>query len=109
MADDDRIVDVHMGPYRGSRLRMTAADADAAINAHWAHDPITAYDPDHAHEPLTDQQREDAMTAAHAWAHATWDAAQGVAPPEPPPPEGGVTRKRAMKPEEGHDYKTRDA
>ena len=100
-------VDVIMGPYRDNRLTMTAADADAAINAHCARDPLGEEDPDHP--PLTDQQRQDALTAAHTWAQATWDAAQGKPPPEPPPPEGGeggITRK-ALKPDEGGDYKTR--
>lgn len=108
MADETKQVDVILGPYRDHRLTMSAADADAAINAHWAREPNQAIDPDHEpHPPLTDQQRTDAMTAANTWAHATWDAAQNPQPPEPPP-EGGVTH-RAMKPEEAQGYKTRQA
>jgi hypothetical protein len=112
MADETKQVDVIMGPYRNSRLTMTTADADAAINGHWAIEPITTYDPDHEHhDPLTDQQRTDALAAAHTWAQAQWDAAQGTTPPPEPPPEGGeggITR-RAMKPEDQGEYKTREA
>ena len=103
-SDGNVMVDVIMGPYRGSRLTMTAADGQAAINGHWARDPQEDYGD---HDPLTDQQRNDALTAATTWAQATWDKAQGTA--EPPPPEGGVTRKRDMKPEEAEGYKTRQA
>jgi len=94
-----------MGPYRGSRLTMTAADGQAAINGHWARDPQEEYGD---HDPLTDQQRNDALTAATTWAQATWDKAQGTEEP-PPPPEGGVTKKRDMKPDEGAGYSTRQA
>ena len=105
MADETKQVDVIMGPYRSQRLTMSAADADAAVNGHWATDPTKWQEP--PHDPLSDQERTDAMTAAHAWAQAQWDAAQLVEP-EAPPPEGGVTRsKKAMKPDEGTDYKTR--
>jgi hypothetical protein len=111
MADETKQVDVIMGPYRSTRLTMTAADADAAVNAHWATDPTKAFEP--PHDPLSDQERSEALTAAHSWAQAQWDAAQGTAPPpEPPvepPPEGGVTGKRAMKPDEAEGYKTRQA
>lgn len=106
MADETKQVDVILGPYRGHRLTMTAADADAAVGAHWATDPTKEHEP--PHDPLSDQERTDAMTAATAWAQVTWDTAQGTTPPDPPPPEGGVTR-RAMKPEEGEGYKTRQA
>lgn len=111
MADETRQLDVIMGPYRGHRLTMTAADADSAINNHWATDPAAAPD-DHPHPPLSEQERTDALAAATTWAQAQWDTAQGVAPPDPPPPEGGegeggVTRKRAMKPDDEGHYKTR--
>lgn len=110
MADETRQIDIIMGPYRGHRLTVPAAEADAAINAHWALDPHRKLDEgEEPHDPLTDQQRNDALTAAHTWAQATWDAAQK--PPEPPPvdppPEGGAQSKRAMKPDEGESYKTR--
>jgi hypothetical protein len=108
-AEGNVMVDVIMGPYRSQRLTMTEADAQAAINGHWARDPNEEYG---HHDPLTDEQRADAMTAAHTWAQATWDAAQGVTPPEPPPLEGGdggVGRKRALRPDEGIDYRTRQA
>jgi hypothetical protein len=108
MADETKQIDVIMGPYRDQRLTVSAADADAAVNAHWARNPFEPYDVDH--DPLTDQQRNDALTAAHTWAKAQWDAAQGIAPPPEPPPESppeGVAGKRAMKPEESEAYKTR--
>jgi hypothetical protein len=103
-------VEAIMGPYRGQHLTMTAADGDAAINGHWARDPNVAL---YGHDPLSEQERTDALAASHVWAQAQWDAAQGIVPPDPPPPEGGegeggVTRRRAMKPDEGHGYTTRD-
>jgi hypothetical protein len=102
-------VEVIMGPYRGQHLTMTNADGQAAINAHWARNPTEVL---YQHEALSDQERTDAFAAAHAWAQAQWDAAQGTTPPEPPPPEGGETggetRKRTMRPDEGEGYRTRD-
>jgi hypothetical protein len=109
-AEGNVMVDIIMGPYRSQRLTMTAADGQAAIDGHWATAPNQAYDPDHEpHDPLTDQERQDALTAATTWAQTTWDAAQGVTPPDPPPPEGGVVSTRAMKPDGGAGYKTREA
>jgi hypothetical protein len=113
MADETRQIDVIMGPYRGHRLTMTTADADSAINNHWAVEPhVLPPDPDDQHPPLTEEERTTALEAATTWAQLQWDTAQGVAPPDPPPPEGGeggVTRKRAMKPDEDEreGYKTR--
>lgn len=101
--EGNTLVDVIMGPYRDNRLKMSAADADAAVNAHWARDPLGQEDPDHP--PLTDQQRQDAWAASHAWAQAQQDA---LLEQPPAPPEGGVQR-RAMKPEEEAEYKTRQA
>jgi len=114
MADETKQVDVIMGPYRSSRLTMSAADADAAINGHWAIEPITTHDEDREqHPPLSDQERTDALAAAHTWAQAQWDAAQGTTPEQPPPPEGGggetPVARRAMKPEDQGEYKTRQA
>jgi hypothetical protein len=109
MVDETKQVEALMGPYRGKRLTMPAADADAAINAHWAIDPFAVVDLDHeAHPPLTDEERAAALTAATTWAQAQWDAAQGVTPPDPPPPEGGVMA-RDMSPDEsgGGSYRTR--
>jgi hypothetical protein len=96
-----------MGPYRENRLAVPAAEAEAAINAHWAYDPNGEYP---GHEPLTDQQRTDALAAAHVWAQAQWDAAQGVAPPDPPPVRAKkAEEKRDMVPEEHSGrYTTRD-
>jgi len=101
MADELKHVHVIAGPYRDNRLSMTAADADAAIAAHWAVDPYGEYP---GHEPLTDQQRTDALTAAHTWAKAQWDTAQGVTPKDEPHVEH---HKRDMTPEEAQAYKTR--
>jgi hypothetical protein len=111
-AEGNVVVDIIMGPYRDTRLTMTAADGQAAVDGHWAIAPNQAFDPDHEpHDPLSEQERNDALTAAHTWAKAQWDAAQGISPPPPePPPESppeGVAGKRAMKPEEGEAYKTR--
>ena len=107
MTDETTEVQVILGPYRDSRLTMSTADAQSAINNHRAVDPFAPLD-DHPHDPLTEQERQDAYEASMTWAKTQW----GVPPPEPPPPEGGegdITRKRAMKPEEGVGYKTRQA
>ena len=101
MADETRHIQVLLGPYRDHRLTVSAADADAAINDHWAIDPNAALEPDHEpHPPLTEEERTHALEAAQAWAQLQWDTAQQVPPPEPPPPEGGVTRRRAMTPDD---------
>src|SRR5262245_13785830 len=100
-------VEAILGPYRGQRLTMLDADADAAVNDHWARDPYAP--PEDPHDPLTEQERTDALAAAQAWAQAQWDAAQGNAPPEPPvepPPE--TRQRRAMHSDEhSGSYKTR--
>jgi len=100
MADETKRVDVFMGPYRGNLLDMPTAEADAAINAHWARDPFLPYDTEHGE--LSEQERADALAAANTWAQAKWN-------PEPPPPEGdaGATRRRSMSAEETANYKTR--
>ena len=99
-AEGNVMVEAIMGPYRGQRLTMTAADGQAAINDHWARDPTEAL---YEHEQLDDEHRKEAVDAAHAWAQTQWDAAQGVEDETPPPPEGGegeagITRKRNMTP-----------
>ena len=38
MADETKVIDVFLGPYRGHRLTVPAADADSAVNGHWATD-----------------------------------------------------------------------
>jgi hypothetical protein len=102
---DSKMVDVILGPYRNQRLTMSAADAQSAVNNHWATDPEAAPD-DHPHPPLTDEERQAAHDAANDWAQATWDAAQGIEPPDPPP-EGGVTRD--MSADEPGKHTTRAA
>jgi len=85
---------------------MTTADADAAVNDHWARDPFAPID-EPPHDPLTEAEREAALAAAQAWAAAQQAAAAAGAPsppPEPPPEEGGA---RAMGAEPGGGYKTR--
>jgi len=105
-AEGNVMVEALMGPYRGQNLTMTAADGQAAIDAHWARDPTEAL---YEHEPLDEAGRTAALDASHTWAQAQWDAAQGVEP-EPPPPEGGVTRRRALEPEDKPGgYTTRGA
>ena len=42
MADETKVIDVIMGPYRGHRLTVSAADADSAVNSHWATDANAA-------------------------------------------------------------------
>jgi hypothetical protein len=100
----DRIIEGIMGPYRGNRLIVSDANADAAIADHWARDPYAADDP---HDPLTEAERAAALDAAHTWAQALWDAAAaGDPPPEPAPPAGTMTA-RQMKPQERGNYQTR--
>lgn len=115
MTDETRHIQVLLGPYRDHRLMVSAADAEAAINNHWAVDPNEVFDPDHQHPPLSEEERTAALEAATAWAQLQWDTAQGVTqePPPPteetdlPPPEGGATRRRAMRPGEAAEYRTR--
>ena len=101
MADETRQIQVILGPYRDHRLTVSSADADAAINNHWAVDPHAALAaPDEEpHPPLSDAERTAALEAAITWAKAQWDAAQGTAPPPEPPPEGQPVR-RDVKPED---------
>ena len=113
MADETKQIMVLMGPYRDNRLTVSAADADAAINAHWAVDPFYMPAPDEEpHPPLSDEERTAALEAATTWAKAQWDTAQGVTPPEPPPEppiEGRKAEKRDMKPDATSGrYGTRD-
>ncbi len=109
MADETKTIDVILGPYRGHRLTVPAADADSAVNNHWATDAnAPPPEPDHEpHPPLSDEERTAALDAATTWAHSTWATAQGIEPPEPPPPEGGVTRD--MEGDEPGKYTTRAA
>ena len=100
MADETRQIMVLMGPYRDHRLTVSAADADAAINGHWAVDPfyMPAAD-EEPHPPLSDEERTAALEAATTWAQAQWDTAQGVAAAKEPPAGQG----RAKKPDEKRD------
>lgn len=110
MADETRQIQVLLGPYRDNRLTVSAADADAAINAHWAVDPHHVAEPDEEpHPPLTEEERTAAFEAATTWAQAQWDAAQQIGNPKEPPAEGTAVR-RDMKPDEtAGRYATREA
>ena len=115
MADETKQIQVLMGPYRDHRLTVSAADAESAINNHWAVDPFEVHEPDHEpHPPLSAEERTAALEAAQTWAQLQWDTAQQVPPPEPPP-EGTPTARskrqeqRDMKPDEASgSYATRD-
>ena len=114
MADEIRHIQVLLGPYRDHRLSVSAADAESAINNHWAVDPFHVAEPDEEpHPPLSDEERTAALEAATAWAQLQWDTAQQVKPPAPPDPP--ITRakkpdeKRDMAPDEPSGrYTTRD-
>ena len=102
MADETRQIQVLLGPYRDHRLTVSATDADAAINAHWAVDPFAPPpgQEDEPHPPLSDEERTAALEAAQTWAQLQWDTAQQVPPTEPPPKGGGTPVRRDMKPDD---------
>lgn len=102
MADETRQIQVLLGPYRDHRLTVSAADAETAINDHWAVDPSHVAEPDEEpHPPLSEEERTHALEAATAWAQLQWDTAQQK-PPEPTPV------RRDMKPDEAAGrYSTR--
>jgi len=113
MPDETKQIQVLLGPYRDHRLTVSAADADAAINAHWAVDPFDVAAPDEEpHPPLSDEERTAALEAATTWARLQWDTAQQVPPTEPPvepPPETPTSVRRDMKPDQpAGRYTTRD-
>jgi hypothetical protein len=84
---------------------MTAADGQAAIDAHWARDPTEAL---YEHDELDEAHRKEAWDASHAWAQAQWDAAANIEPPPvEPPPEEGAAHKRGMAAAPGGTYTTR--
>lgn len=100
MADETRQIQVLMGPYRDHRLTVSSADAETAINDHWAVDPFHVAAPDEEpHPPLSDEERTHALEAATTWAQAQWDAAQQIGEPSTDAPEGTRVR-RDMKPDE---------
>ena len=98
MTDETKMIDVIMGPYRGHRLQVSAADAQGAIDSHWALDanagpPAADEEPP---KPLSDEERTAAWDAAHDWAHKQWAIAQGE-PDTPPPPQAGEVKARDME------------
>ena len=106
MTDEIREVSVIAGPYSGKRLTMPAADAETAINDHWARDPYSDVPYGEGHEPLSEEERGHAVEAANAWANTTW-AAANIPGAEAPPPEGGegeggtstITTRQGDRPE----------
>src|SRR4029077_9564281 len=115
MADETRQIQVLLGPYRDHRLTVSSADAESAINNHWAVDPHHFACPDEEpHPPLSDEERTAALEAAQTWAQLQWDTAQQVPPPAPPPegtPPARSKRQehRDMKPDEASgSYATRE-
>lgn len=107
MSDETKVIDVLLGPYRGHRLKVSAADAESAVNNHWATDadaPPPGPD-EEAHPPLSEEERTAAFDAAHEWANKQWAIAQGE-PEETPPPEGGV-ETRDMAADDPAQYATR--
>ena len=108
MADETKRIDVIMGPYRGNLLTVSAADADAAVNAHWARDPHSGEAYGTGHDPLSDEERATALEAANTWAKAQWTAGTQEPPPDPPVSRA-KEEKRDMKPDEpAAKYTTRD-
>jgi hypothetical protein len=84
-AEGNKVVDVMVGPYRGHRLKMPAAEADKAIIDNWARDPFSILpiaqpkegEADMGQPPfLSDEQRKVAHEASTAWAQAQWEASQ---------------------------------
>ena len=110
-----KMVAAIIGPMRGHVLIMPEAEADQAINDHWAVEQTSTHDQDDPddHPPLDDAEREAAEAAAKAWS----DKAHGIEPPpeppvEPPPEvEGEGLRRtvpdRGMRPDPGGSYQTR--
>jgi hypothetical protein len=98
MADETKQIMVLLGPYRDHRLTVSAADAETAINDHWAIDPFHVAEPDEEpHPPLSEEERTHALEAAQTWAQLQWDTAQQK-PPDPPPE--GTPVRRDMKPDD---------
>jgi hypothetical protein len=84
-AEGNKVVDVMVGPYRGHRLKMPAAEADKAITDNWARDPFNILPIPQPKEGeakmgqppfLSDEQRKVAHEASTAWAQAQWEASQ---------------------------------
>jgi len=98
------MVEAFMGPYRGNRLTMTAADGQAAINNHWARNPGQI---EYEHEPLDDAGRIAALDASKAWAQVQWDAANGTNEEDIGTPLGN--KKRNVTPEPAGGYVTKTA
>jgi hypothetical protein len=97
---------VIVGPYRGNALIMPEAEADQAINDHWATELVTTFDPNaEQHPPLSDQERTAAVEAANAWAANV----QNPKPPEPPtdPEQKKAPPRQAAPAEPDHDHETR--
>ena len=59
------MIEAIMGPYRGNRLTVTEAEGQAAINDHWARNPVIT---EYQHEELSEEDRTAAWEAANTWA-----------------------------------------
>ena len=104
MTDETKMIDVMMGPYRGHRLTVSAADAQSAIASHWASDadaPLPGPNPDPP-PPLSDEERTAAWEAANEWARNTWAISQGE-----PAPVQGEAEARHMEADDAGRYTTR--
>ena len=104
--EETKMIDVLMGPYRGHRLQVSAADAQSAIADHWASDAdAPPPGPDHEpHPPLSEEERTTAWDAANEWARNTWAISQGA-----PAPVQGEAEARHMEADEAGNYTTRSA
>ena len=111
------MIEAIMGPYRGNRLTVTEAEGQAAINDHWARNPVIT---EYQHEELSEEDRTAAWEAANTWAKETWEKA-GQVEGETPPPEAEAKRReqeeaerqrqqqRDMQPDQAAGYKTRQS
>ena len=89
-----------VGPYAGTVLTMPEAEADQAVSDHWAielrHPPFDA-NAEPPHDPLTDEERAGAVTAAQAWANVQWGISdpKREAPKAEPPTEASHGRRHS--------------
>ena len=109
------MIEAIMGPYRGNRLTVTEAEGQAAINDHWARNPVIT---EYQHEELSEEDRTSAWEAANNWAKETWEkAGQGnpkraagsrsQTPRAAKKRNGNASNSRDMQPDQGAGYKTR--
>ena len=68
------MIEAIMGPYRGNRLTVTEAEGQAAINDHWARNPVIT---EYQHEELSEEDRTAAWEAANNWAKRNLGGGRG--------------------------------